>query len=190
MRKLVILTVMLSISTSIAGPTLVQADNNKQVNIGTAVHHDAPLVYKANNKWITKWSKIDQSIWASNHIAAQIFGVSEYLLNDIVSHEGGNVNPTTLSQSLCLGYGKGWNYQGSYAFGAFQFMLSHKPACYNHSDWGTFACCDFAAFKAAKESGFAIPYRFKNPASNIGQAITASYMISHPSTGGLRHWGR
>lgn len=192
--KLAILTVLAcTMCTLITSTGSALAQSGKQPNKSQTAQLNGPIVFKATNKWIQKYSRIDQSIYTSIAIAAPLFGVSQSLLIDIIEGEGGNVNPTTLSESLCLGYGKGWNYTGnppSAAFGAFQFMLKYRGACYNHDAWGTFACCDYAAFKQAKDLGLTIPYRFKNPASNLGQAITAAYMIANPSTGGLCHWGR
>lgn len=185
--KLAILTVAVLTLTAATGTALAHTSKQTQTKL---VAHSAPIVFKANNKWILRFTKIDQSIYSSIAIAAPLFGVSQSLLIDIIEGEGGNNAPDILSKSLCLGYGKGWNLAGSSAFGAFQFMLSNRSACYSHELWGTFACCDFQAFKAAKLLGLAIPYRFKNPASNLGQAITAAYMIANPSTGGLCHWGR
>jgi hypothetical protein len=101
----------------------------------------------------------------------------------IVEREGGNINPRTLKLSLCSATQPGWNLSGSYAFGAFQFMLDRKPAC--GGGWGTFGSYVHAAFASAKKLGHPVPFRFKTPASNVGQAVTAAYMLAH---GGLHHW--
>lgn len=104
-------------------------------------------------------------------------------MRTIVGGEGGNVNPQTLRNSLCSSGGTGWNTQGSAAFGPFQFMLDYRGACFNASSWGTFGVYDDAAFMAAKKAGVPVPYRFKHPASNVGQAITAAYVIRHVGLG-------
>lgn len=135
-----------------------------------------------------QWSARDLSIWPAVHFAAQLFGVSEYTMRDIVNGEGGNVNPTTLRASLCSYGGTGWNTQGSDAFGPMQFMLDRRAACFDASSWGTFGSYDDAAFAAARARGVIVPDRYKNPASNVGQAITTAYMLATPSTGGIRHW--
>jgi hypothetical protein len=142
--------------------------------------------------WIEKWQKFDESIYPANHVAAGIFNVSESLLNRIVGDEGGNINPRTLHSSLCTGSQPGWNLLGSSAFGPYQFMLDYKAPCDRESDgWGTFGSYDDAAFHEAKVLGFAVPYRFKSPASNVGQAITAAYMIAHGgSVIGVHHNAR
>jgi hypothetical protein len=137
------------------------------------------------NKWIAGWTKADSSIYPSINKASKLFGVDPSLMKTIVGREGGNISPATLARSLCNGYGVGWNLQGSAAFGPFQFMLDYRGACYNQWDWGTFGSYDDAAFQAAKQLGTPIPYRFKSPASNLGQAITAAYMLAN---GGLSHW--
>lgn len=130
------------------------------------------------------WLDADESIYPAIHKASNIFNVSQDLLRTIVSREGGNINPRTLHSSLCSGSGKGWNTLGSYAFGAFQFMLDSKSnAC--TGNWGTFDAYAQTAFNSAKKRGYTIPHRFMTPASNIGQAITAAYMIAN---GGLHHW--
>lgn len=153
-----------------------------KIHVHVFVHHKAT--------WIEKWQKFDESIYPANHVAADIFNVSEGLLDKIVGDEGGNINPRTLHSSLCTGSQPGWNLLGSSAFGPYQFMLDYKAPCERQTDWGTFGSYDDAAFQAAKRLGFAVPYRFKSPASNVGQAITAAYMIANPglSDGGIAHW--
>lgn len=154
-----------------------------QAKKGRHVIHVHVFVHKVT--WVEKWEKADESIYPAIHIASRIFRVDESLLDKIVGDEGGNVDPQTLHSSLCTGSQPGWNNRGSYAFGPFQFMLDRKPACMVETEWGTFGAYDDAAFHAAKKLGVAVPYRFKSPASNVGQAITAAYMVS---TGGLYHW--
>jgi hypothetical protein len=141
--------------------------------------------FPANNAWIKKWDRLDQTIWTANREAAKTFRVSERLLDGIVGAEGGNINPRTLRANLCSGRQPGWNLAGSSAFGPFQFMLSYRGACFNAHAWGTFGSYDDAAFKDAKRRGNPVPYRFKHPASNVGQAVTAAYMLAN---GGLSHW--
>lgn len=133
--------------------------------------------------WIHKWTQADKSIYPAINKAAWIFRVDSGLLRTIVGREGGNVNPAKLHRSLCNGSQPGWNLSGSYAFGPFQFMLDNKPAC--NSGWGTFSSYVYAAFRSARQLGHPVPRRFEHPASNVGQAITAAYMIAH---GGLHHW--
>lgn len=134
-------------------------------------------------RWVKQWTRADESIWPAITRAAKVFRVDAGLLRTIVGREGGNVNPRTLKTSLCNGTQPGWNTQGSRAFGAFQFMLDDKPAC--KGAWGTFATYVQAAFLSAKDRGSPVPARFKTPASNVGQALTAAYMIAN---GGLHHW--
>lgn len=140
-----------------------------------SVSNPGAETYK-KNRWIQSWTNKDQAIWPSIHVAARTFKVSESLMVAIVNGEGGNVNPQKLHASLCSG-GRttGWNTQGSYAFGAFQFMLGSKPAC--KGNWGTFGSYVNSAFTQAKRLGVAVPYRFKTPSSNVGQSITAAYII-------------
>lgn len=150
-----------------------------------------PLKFKADNAWIKVWDKRDVSIYPSMKVASRIFRISYNTLYTVNDREGGNVHRDRLHRTLCDPYslgiggggGVGWNNSGSYAFGPMQFMMDDKPAC--NSDWGTFGSYDDKAFQEAKRRGVPIPYRFKNPASNVGQAITAAYMIS---TGGIGHW--
>lgn len=131
-------------------------------------------VYK-KTRWVQKWSHIDRSIWPSVHVAARRFSVSESLMRDIVNGEGGNVNPQKLRLSLCTATQPGWNTQGSYAFGPMQYMLGSKPAC--SRSWGTFGAYDDRAFREARRLGMNVPYRFKTPASNVGQSIVTAYII-------------
>lgn len=178
MRKLIALSVVVL--------SFVGATSSAQANQGQQVIpkvHLQVFIHKAS--WIEKWQKVDESIYPANHVASLIFRVDEGLLDKIVGDEGGNVNPRTLKISLCAGTQPGWNNLGSSAFGPYQFMLDYKGVCMNEKDWGTFGSYDDAAFQAAKELGHAIPYRYKSPASNVGQAITAAYMIAN---GGLHHW--
>lgn len=146
-------------------------------------HHHVHHLKK--NVWLVSWQRKDQSIYPAIHEAALIFNVSETLLRTINSREGGNVDPVTLHNSLCSGGGTGWNDGGSDAFGAMQFMLENHAPCDTQTEWGTFGSYDDAAFQYAKAHGIPVPYRFKNPASNVGQAITAAYMIL---TGHLSAW--
>lgn len=130
----------------------------------------------SQNHWVHQWAHTDGSIWSANRAAAHVFHVSRGTLDFLVNAEGGNVNPVTLGHSLCSATQPGWNTQGSYAFGPYQFMLNSKPAC--SGGWGTFAAYVHSAFTAAKRNGTPVPYRFKTPASNVGQAITAAYIVS------------
>lgn len=141
---------------------------------------------KHENAWIKMWADRDESIWPSIKVASHVFNVSEWTLRSIVNGEGGNVNPRTLKSSLCSYSGTGWNTAGSSAFGPFQFMLDFRGACMNGNAWGTFGSYDDAAFRAAKRIGIPVPYRFKHPASNVGQAITAAYMIRYET--GISPW--
>ena len=142
-----------------------------------------------SNPWIKKWTRYDSSIYAAIKPAAFIFKASPRTMKTIVGREGGNVNPRKLKVSLCRTWGKGWNVTGnSAAFGPMQFMLDYRGACFNANAWGTFGTWDDAAFRDAKSRGFPVPYRFKHPASNVGQAITTAYMLSHSHTGGIGHW--
>lgn len=146
-----------------------------------------------NNRWIKTWTQKDVSVYRAIDEAAKTFGVSEGTLNKIVGDEGGNIHPAKLRRTLCDpwvygpagGGGLGWNNGGSSAFGPFQFMLDYKAPCFRARDWGTFGSYDDAAFREAKKVGNPVPYRFKHPASNVGQAITAAYMIDN---GGFYHW--
>lgn len=131
--------------------------------------------YPASHPWVKKWSKRDRSIWPANRVVARIFHVSEGTLDELVGAEGGNINPGRLHNSLCTGAQPGWNTQGSYAFGPYQFMLSSKPAC--SRAWGTFGAYDDSAFQYVKRLGYPVPYRFKTPASNVGQAVVAAYIV-------------
>lgn len=163
------------------------------VTTGTAQANQETFRYPDNNAWIRLWDKRDYSIYPAIHVAASIFRVSERTLLTINDHEGGNVHRDRLRVTICSPYalgiggggGVGWNNSGSYAFGPMQFMLDSKPACNNQNSWGTFGSYDDSAFRDAKRRGVAIPYRFKHPASNVGQAVVAAYMIS---TGGISHW--
>lgn len=150
-----------------------------------------PLRYPDDNAWIRTWTHKDQSIYASMTTAAKVFRVSEHTLRSINDGEGGNVSPEKLRVTIChpwkLG-AIGWNTQGSAAFGPMQFMLDYRGACNDSGAWGTFGAYDDAAFKDAKRRGVAVPYRFKHPASNVGQAIVTAYMLATPSTGGIGHW--
>lgn len=179
MQRLIVLTVT-ALAVAVGG-------------IGTST---AEAKFKDDNAWIQKWTRIDRSVYTSINVAARTFNVSSHTLRAIVGAEGGNINPAKLRVTLCNPYaygiagggGLGWNNIGSFAFGPFQFMLDAKPACMNHRLWGTFGDYDDAAFRAAKSKGVAVPYRFKHPASNVGQATTAAYMLATPSTGGINHW--
>jgi hypothetical protein len=142
--------------------------------------------YSIHHPWIKKWRNYDRSAYAAIKPAAFIFKASPWTLRTIVELEGGNIVPWKLKRSLCTGSQPGWNRQGSYAFGPAQFMLDSKPAC-RHS-WGTFGRWDDEAFIAAKKRGHPVPYRFKTPASNVGQMVVTAYMITHPHTGGIGHW--
>lgn len=144
---------------------------------------------KQQSSWIGKWTRIDRSIYPSINRAATIFGASASTMRTIVGYEGGNINPDTLSYSLCHATQPGWNLSGSDAFGPFQFMLGTKYGACVGQHWGTFGRFVHEAFSSAKKRGIAIPYRFKTPASNVGQAITAAYMLANPrTTGGISHW--
>ena len=134
--------------------------------------------FTERNPWIKMWRQRDQSIWSATHAAASAFSVSETLMREIVQREGGNHSPRQLRASLCRGWGSGWNTQGSAAFGPMQYMLDYRGACFNSSEWGTFGAYDDRAFTAAKRRGVAVPFRFKHPASNVGQAVTTAYIIS------------
>ena len=152
-----------------------------------------PLKFKDDNAWIKLWDKRDVSIYPAMKVASSIFRVSYNTLATINDREGGNIHRDRLRVTLCSpwalgnggGGGVGWNNSGSYAFGPMQFMMDRKPACNVHSNWGTFEAHDNAAFQDAKRRGVPVPYRFKTPASNVGQAIVAAYMISQ---GGIGHW--
>lgn len=141
--------------------------------------------FQSSNAWIQVWTQRDQGIAPSLEAASRIFGVSYGLMDTIVGREGGNVSPATLRTNLCTGSQPGWNTQGSSAFGPFQFLLAFKAPCMQERSWGTFGSYDDAAFQDAKRRGWPVPYRFKTPASNVGQAITAAYMLAN---GGLHHW--
>jgi hypothetical protein len=143
-------------------------------------------VYTNSHPWIKKWKRYDVSAYKAIKPAAYIFKANPWTLRAIVDREGGNVVPFKLKRSLCTGSQPGWNKRGSRAFGPAQFMLDSKPAC--RGDWGTFGTWDDAAFLAAKKKGHPIPFRFKTPASNVGQMLVTAYMITHPHTGGLSHW--
>jgi len=159
----------------------------------TAQAKEETLRYKDNNAWIKMWDRRDYNIYPAMKVASSIFGISYSTLVTINDREGGNVHRDRLHTTLCSPYalgnggggGVGWNNSGSSAFGPMQFMMDSKPACNRHSKWGTFASFDNAAFQEAKRRGVPVPYRFKNPASNVGQAIVAAYMISR---GGIGHW--
>lgn len=150
-----------------------------------------PLVPKpdpySGSKWIRLWESYDSSVWRAMKPAAATFKVSTGTLSSIVLGEGGNVSPRKLERSLCSGApGEiGWNLSGSAAFGPAQFMLDYRGACWNPRAWGTFGAYDDAAFRAARQKGLNVPYRYKHPASNVGQMITTAYMLS---IGGLSHW--
>lgn len=177
MRKLIVLSLVIFAVGGGMATSTAQADSK----------------FDIQNKWIKKWVTLDQNIHQAVVEAAKTFKVSGSLLETIVGREGGNVNPAKLRVTICDPYafgiagggGLGWNNLGSSAFGPFQFLLGIKPACNHASAWGTFSSFDDAAFQAAKEKGNPVPYRFKHPASNVGQAIVAAYMISK---GGLHHW--
>jgi hypothetical protein len=176
LRKLPLLMVALLIATTTAGTAQAKE----------------PLKYPSNNAWIKLWDKRDVSIYPSMKVASSIFRVSHSTLLAINGGEGGNIHRDRLRITLCnpfaLGYGGGggvgWNNSGSSAFGPMQFMMDSKPAC-NANDWGTFGSYDDRAFQEAKRRGYPVPYRFKHPASNVGQAITTAYMVSR---GGISHW--
>lgn len=150
--------------------------------------------YPPSHPWIKKWTKVDRSVYTSINKAAFIFKASPHTMRAIVGGEGGNISPRKLRVTLCKPYafgsagggGLGWNNIGSYAFGPYQYMLDDKPAC--NGAWGTFGRWDNEAFAAAKKRGFPIPYRFKTPASNLGQSVVTAYMLTHRHTGGLSHW--
>lgn len=154
--------------------------------VGTAENANSQT-YPASHPWIKTWTRYDKSVYTSIGPAAFIFRASPWTLRTIVGREGGNINPHKLRNSLCNGSQPGWNLSGSYAFGPSQFMLDSKPACSPNS-WGTFGTWDDTAFRAAKLLGHPVPYRFKTPASNVGQMIVTAYMITHPHTGGINHW--
>lgn len=137
-----------------------------------------------NNRWMSYWSHKDQSIWLAVPVAARAFHVDYGIMQTIVNGEGGNINPRTLKSSLCSGTQPGWNTSGSYAFGPMQYMLSSKPAC--HGSWGTFGAYMDGAFIEARRRGLKVPYRFKTPASNVGQAIVTAYIISRGEV--CVHW--
>lgn len=177
MRKLLALSIVVA---ALGGGV---ATNTAQANTGHHKVHVHLFVHKIT--WIEKWEKADESIYPAIRIASHVFHVDKGLLENIVGGEGGNINPRTLQSSLCSGSQPGWNNFGSYAFGPFQFMLDRKPACMVQTEWGTFGSYDDAAFQEAKKLGVSVPYRFKSPASNVGQAITAAYMIAH---GKLSAW--
>lgn len=160
----------------------VMAVNMAATSTATAARHER--AHNHHVTWISKWQRADRSIYPAIHKSAWIFKVDENLLRTIVGREGGNVNPTTLHRSLCSTQGGiGWNLSGSFAFGPFQFMLDSKPAC--NGGWGTFGSYVYAAFSSARHLGHPVPRRFQHPASNVGQAITAAFMIRN---GGLHHW--
>jgi hypothetical protein len=147
--------------------------------------------YPDNNAWIKLWTKRDISIYRSMEVAAKVFHVSYNTLDAIQDGEGGNVHPAKLRHSLCQTWGIGWNTSGSppsAAFGPMQFMLDYRGACNRPNDWGTFGAWDDAAFQDAKHRGVSVPYRFKTPASNVGQAVVTAYMLATPRTGGISHW--
>lgn len=175
MKKLLVLTLAAAVLGGGVGTSADAASEN--------------LRYPDNNAWIKLWTKRDQSIYSSIKVAANIFRVSESTLRAVNGGEGGNVHPAKLRVTICnpSAYGGiGWNTQGSAAFGPFQFMLDYRGACNRQKAWGTFGSYDDAAFQEAKRQGISVPYRFKHPASNVGQALTAAYMISR---GGLYvHW--
>lgn len=128
-----------------------------------------------NTRWVKLWQKRDQSVWTSIPPAATTFQVSSGTMRTIVEREGGNVASWKLQRNLCTGGQPGWNNIGSYAFGPYQYMLGSKPACNGY--WGTFGAHDDQAFHEARARGLNVPYRFKTPASNVGQSIVTAYLI-------------
>lgn len=144
-----------------------------------------PDVYTSSHPWIKTWTARDHDLSQSIAVASKIFRVSSDWLWSCNSSEGGTTARETLAQTIRNPWshgGKGWNTQGSYAFGPWQFMLDRKPP--QHSgDWGTFGRYVHAAFSAAKLRNVAVPYRFKRPDSYVGQAITTAYMFSIGQSG-------
>lgn len=141
--------------------------------------------YSSSHPWIKLWSTRDQSLYHSTRVAANIFRVSQSWLAACNRSEGGNTARETLRVTISNPYaydGKGWNTQGSYAFGPWQFMLGSKPP-YSSRQWGTFGSYVHSAFSAAKRRGYAVPYRFKRPDSFVGQAITTAYMFAIGQSG-------
>jgi hypothetical protein len=100
------------------------------------------------------------------------------MMRTIVEREGGNVAAWKLQRALCAGGGIGWNNAGSAAFGPYQYMLAYRGACWNERAWGTFGAWDDVAFSAARARGLNVPYRFKTPASNVGQSVVTAYLLA------------
>ena len=128
-------------------------------------------------RYIAAWERRNHDTKSALKAAAFIFKVDYNWLSACNDAEGGHNDPDRLASNLRTGSQPGWNNSGSYAFGAMQFMLDRKPAP-NHGDWGTFERYQPIAFDIAKGRGFWIPARFNTPASNVGQAITASFMFA------------
>jgi hypothetical protein len=135
-------------------------------------------------RWIRLWEKRDASLSESTRIAAATHRVSESWLRSCNGSEGGNVSVRKLRVSLVRGWGPGWNLAGSYAFGPWQYMLGDRPPDGPH-EWGTFGAYDDAAFWATRARGVNVPFRFKRPDSNVGQALVTAYMFSR---GLSSHW--
>lgn len=138
--------------------------------------------WPASNPWIRRWTVADGSIHPALSLAGRIFGVSYGWLHACVHSEGGHVSARKLRRALRWGTQPGWNTAGSYAFGPFQFMLSEKPAP-RATEWGTFGAYAEAAFTSARLRGQPVPYRFRRPDSNVGQAVVAAFMFSHGHSG-------
>lgn len=71
---------------------------------------------------------------------------------------------------------------GSYAFGPWQYMLGARPPS-SSRQWGTFGKYVHSAFRAARDRGASVPYRFKRPDSFVGQALTTAFMFKIGQSG-------